>query len=79
MPIYEYICSKCKRQFELLIRGDDKPVCPECGGGDLEKQWSVPAAHTNGTPSSCPTGDTGGCPSGGCCGGGTCPGMGQWG
>jgi putative FmdB family regulatory protein len=31
MPTYEYVCSKCAHQFELLQRITDKPltVCPE--------------------------------------------------
>ena len=30
MPIFEYACEKCQSEFELLVRGDDKPACPEC-------------------------------------------------
>ena len=33
MPLYEYSCQKCSRKIELLIRGDEKPVCPQCGMG----------------------------------------------
>ena len=46
MPIYEYTCESCKQQVELLIRADDTPQCPECGSEKLEKQFSVPAAHS---------------------------------
>jgi putative FmdB family regulatory protein len=46
MPIYEYICDDCREEFEVLVRGAEKPNCPSCGGGHLEKQWSVPAAHS---------------------------------
>jgi putative FmdB family regulatory protein len=46
MPLYEYSCSKCQSEFELLIRSDETPQCPGCGGGDLERLLSVPAAHT---------------------------------
>lgn len=44
MPIYEYECGRCSSMFELLLRGDEQPVCPECGGKKLEKLLSVPAA-----------------------------------
>lgn len=44
MPIYEYVCSKCKHEFELLVRKDDRPRCPACGHDGLDKQFSVPAA-----------------------------------
>jgi putative FmdB family regulatory protein len=33
MPIYEYICTKCKTEFELMrpFSEADKPaVCPKC-------------------------------------------------
>ncbi len=48
MPLFEYTCTKCTSQFELLIRGSEPPVCPECGGDKLEKHFSVPAAHVSG-------------------------------
>src|SRR5438874_1587659 len=46
MPLYEYECRSCGGQMEVLIRGSEKPVCPSCGSERLEKQLSVPAAHT---------------------------------
>lgn len=49
MPLYEYSCDDCHRDFELLVRGDERPACPECGSGALSKQFSVPAAHVAGT------------------------------
>lgn len=45
MPIYEYVCGSCHSEFELLVRGDEQPACPQCSSRRLEKQWSVPAAH----------------------------------
>ena len=53
MPLYEYTCSKCGKKFELLIRGDDIPICPHCQSKDLEKQWSVPAARMGNSPGGC--------------------------
>jgi putative FmdB family regulatory protein len=76
MPIYEYNCEACESQVELLIRGSETPVCPECGSKRLEKLLSVPAAHTAGGKSLpiCEAPRSGG----GCglpqCGGGTCMG-----
>ena len=49
MPLYEYSCRKCESEFELLIRGSEQPECPECHSTKLEKLFSVPAAHTQGS------------------------------
>lgn len=74
MPIYEYACSQCRHEFEILVRGSEQPICPECGGKRLQKLLSIPAAHTHGsplTPPGCPTS----CPAprgGPGCGMGTC-------
>ena len=46
MPLYEYACDSCQQQFEVLVRGHERPACPECGSLKLEKLLSVPAAHT---------------------------------
>jgi putative FmdB family regulatory protein len=48
MPIYEYRCAPCDHTFETLIRHQSEAAhCPKCGGIDLTKQFSVPAAaHT---------------------------------
>jgi putative FmdB family regulatory protein len=43
MPLYEYICQECDNEFELLVRGDEKPECPKCHSKKLERQLSVPA------------------------------------
>lgn len=64
MPIYEYACQDCDQDFELLIRGDDQPVCPACGGVHLNKQFSVVAAHSANTrslPVCQPPAASGGC------------------
>jgi putative FmdB family regulatory protein len=45
MPLYDYHCTACKAEFELLVRGSDIPTCPECGSTALEKLVSPIAAH----------------------------------
>ena len=47
MPLYEYACRECDSQFELLVRGQEQPQCPQCESTRLEKLLSAPAAaHT---------------------------------
>ena len=41
MPLYEYRCRACGREFEALVRGTDLPECPQCHGRDLERALSV--------------------------------------
>ena len=46
MPLYEYTCRKCERDFEALVsvRGDDEVACPQCGGEELSRHFGLPAA-----------------------------------
>jgi len=41
MPLYEYRCRACGHQFEALVRGTGRPVCPSCRGDDLEQLVSL--------------------------------------
>lgn len=41
MPIYEYGCQACGREFEALVRSDTVPECPACHSTALEKKLSV--------------------------------------
>lgn len=43
MPLYDYRCQNCAKTFELLVKISATPVCPECGGQNMEKQVSRPA------------------------------------
>ncbi|MBM4004011.1 MAG: zinc ribbon domain-containing protein [Planctomycetes bacterium] len=73
MPIYEYSCRECGQKCEILVRGNEEPLCPNCQRPSLTKEWSVPASPAT-TSSSLPTME------GGCgrpqCGTGRCMGMG---
>ncbi|TAL17719.1 zinc ribbon domain-containing protein [bacterium] len=42
MPIYEYKCSACEKEFELQRKFSDPPLseCPECGKGPVAKLLS---------------------------------------
>jgi len=47
MPIYEYHCPKCRLDFEELVSGNVKVVCPKCGGKKVNKLMSL-FAHKSG-------------------------------
>lgn len=53
MPLYEYACPKCQKEFELLIRGNERPICPHCGSKKVERQMSAPAGHVRSQSDSC--------------------------
>ena len=42
MPIFEYACLGCGRQFEAFVTADRTPACPGCEGADLQKLLSSP-------------------------------------
>jgi putative FmdB family regulatory protein len=67
VPIYEYACMECESHFEELVRNGEQAVtCPECGAGNVLKQFSTFAVHGSSTKPSF-AGPSGG--GGGCCGG----------
>ncbi len=45
MPLFDYRCESCAREFEVLIRpashGDPAPSCPACGSDKLERLLST--------------------------------------
>jgi putative FmdB family regulatory protein len=46
MPIFEYVCGKCKHSFETIVQGNKQATCPKCNSRKLEKQLSIFAAAT---------------------------------
>lgn len=45
MPIYEYACAACGKEFEKLVRmSAPAPECPNCKSTDLRKKLSAFAA-----------------------------------
>ena len=49
MPIFEYRCESCGRQFETLVLKGTVPACPQCKSEALEKLLSVPAVKSDNT------------------------------
>ena len=45
MPLYDYLCKKCDKTSELLIRSSSSvPACPHCGSEELQRLLSAPVA-----------------------------------
>lgn len=42
MPMYDFVCDKCKKEFEKLLLGTETIICPHCGSNDTERK-SVPS------------------------------------
>lgn len=41
MPIYEYKCNSCNKEFEALVMGGTLPECPTCDGRNLTRLMSA--------------------------------------
>ena len=42
MPIYEFVCSACRNEFEALVIGSRGTTgCPKCGDKNIQKKISV--------------------------------------
>ncbi|MDO8312363.1 MAG: zinc ribbon domain-containing protein [Sideroxyarcus sp.] len=51
MPIYEYRCSSCGAQKDVMQKFSDTPLtdCPECGKATFAKQISVAGFQLKGS------------------------------
>ena len=66
MPIYEYRCKECEKDFEKYVPGATSSVaCPACASEQVMRKLSVFGLKTAGAYQ--PDAMSGG---GGCCGGG---------
>lgn len=49
MPIYEYRCMKCDKDFEYLVFGSDHSAkCPDCNTKDVERLMSACSFKSSG-------------------------------
>ncbi|MEC9093592.1 MAG: zinc ribbon domain-containing protein [Planctomycetota bacterium] len=69
MPIFEYVCTDCSNEFELLVRGEESTSCPNCDSSKLEKQFSVTSAPQS-SNNSLPIASPQNCSAPRCCRGG---------
>ena len=51
MPIYEYQCSSCHHQFDVIQKMNDEPVkqCPQCSQDKAVRLVSAPGFQLKGT------------------------------
>lgn len=68
MPLFDFICHACGKEFEILLMGRERPVCPHCRSKDLEKKMSAFARtrSADGSGSSSGGSGCGGCTGGSC-------------
>ena len=68
MPIYEYKCMKCKKDFECLVFGNNGDICcPDCNSKKVKRLMSACSFKNEGNFSS--SAASSGCSS---CSGGSC-------
>jgi putative FmdB family regulatory protein len=61
MPILQYRCPKCQKQFDELVKKYDEPAyCPVCGergersySGEMFSATGKPASHCSGNCKTC--------------------------
>ena len=57
MPLYVYVCGKCRHEFELFLEGPaEKAVCPRCQFPEATRKsyfqacsWTSPEDSNKGT------------------------------
>ncbi|OGF45179.1 MAG: hypothetical protein A2452_12565 [Candidatus Firestonebacteria bacterium RIFOXYC2_FULL_39_67] len=54
MPLYEFACEKCKKEFEELLYNYDssKVICPGCGSKKIARKLSAFGVKSGGTKGS---------------------------
>ena len=50
MPIYDYKCSECEYEIEIIQKFSDEPrsLCPNCNKNSLSKMVSAPSFRLKG-------------------------------
>ncbi|MDM8535320.1 zinc ribbon domain-containing protein [Desulfobacterales bacterium HSG17] len=41
MPIYEYHCDDCGKDFECIVFGSETPECKHCDGKNIKRMMSA--------------------------------------
>ena len=51
MPLFEFVCSRCGKVFEELVRSASSiagVACPACASEEVKKKMSTFASHASG-------------------------------
>jgi putative FmdB family regulatory protein len=50
MPLYDYVCTSCGHQIEVMhsVHGHGPSACPVCGS-PMKKAYAPPAVHFKGS------------------------------
>ena len=50
MPFYDYVCTSCGHEMEVMhsVHDQGPEVCPRCGGA-MKKALAAPAVHFKGS------------------------------
>ncbi len=43
MPIYDFYCDSCQKDFEDIVIQSEMPACPHCGSDKVSKRVSAPS------------------------------------
>lgn len=59
MPLYEYSCKTCEKDFEVLTSSKDADAvrCPECDGTEVNRLFGLPSAGRSQAPATNCRGD----------------------
>ncbi len=73
MPIYEYHCNECDKDFEYLVIGKPEPTCTSCESQNVKKMMSACGFYSKGSGgetvgSSAGASSCGGCAASSCAG-----------
>ncbi len=49
MPIFDFTCVDCQKDFEELVIKGEMPNCPFCSGQNIEKKVSAPSPQKSGS------------------------------
>lgn len=55
MPIFEFTCNDCGKQFEKIVKAsaDSSPECPECGSCNVSKGLSTFSTSEKASATAC--------------------------